>query len=73
MALRRREQAASPRCLVSPAVGEHAVLNTVPAMQFEIDRLNARISGLEAENAVLRTLAYGDLPQDHDGTTAGGW
>ena len=68
MALRSREQAASPKCLVSPAVGEHAILRTVPALEY-------RIAELEAENAVLRTLAYGDLPQDPGGTTdaKGGW
>jgi hypothetical protein len=75
MALRKREQAASPEYQCSPAIGEHAVLHTLPAMEFEIDRLKAENATLKAENEVLRTLAYGDLAQDPKGTTdaPGGW
>jgi hypothetical protein len=75
MGLRKREEAASPEYRVSPAVGEFAVLSTVPALEHRVCELEAANEQLRRENEVLRTLAYGDVAQDPKGTTdaVGGW
>lgn len=68
MALRRREQAASPQCLVSPAVGEVALLHTVPTLEHRVAELEVENRDLRAENRLLRALLSADAPQDPKGT-----